>query len=152
MLAAAVDVGDVFPRAQCLDRHKLGGFQMVWFHPGNRMRRDPAGGRLLPDTGSADGHGVPDSSLHDRERAQHVSYNGEGPSGFAPDELDDRHHQSDDSDRKGGQQRYPDGRGGAFRAAALRRAVIQERKREKPHDSRGPAENDRDDEGTDGDP
>ena len=42
MLAATVDVGDVFPRAQRLDGHKLGGFQMVWFHPENRKRRDPA--------------------------------------------------------------------------------------------------------------
>ena len=32
MLAATIDVGDVFPRAQRLDGHKLGGFPMVWFH------------------------------------------------------------------------------------------------------------------------
>ena len=32
MLAATVDVGDVFPRAQRLDGHKLGGLQIVWFH------------------------------------------------------------------------------------------------------------------------
>src|SRR4029077_19828912 len=46
MLAATVDVGDVFPRAQRLDGHKLGGFQMVWFHPRHRRRTDLARGRF----------------------------------------------------------------------------------------------------------
>ena len=38
MLAATVDVGDMFPGAQRLDGHELAGCQMVWFHPRNRRR------------------------------------------------------------------------------------------------------------------
>jgi hypothetical protein len=41
---------------------------------------------------------------------------------------------------KAAQQRYPDRSCGTFCAAGLRRAVIQERERKQPHDSRGPTE------------
>ena len=53
MLAATVDVGDVFPRAQRLNGHKLGGFPMVWFHLGNRRRIDGARGPVSPDRSQA---------------------------------------------------------------------------------------------------
>ncbi len=83
MLAATIDVGDVFPRAQRLNGHKLGGFPMVWFHLGNRMRRRPARGLVSSDKGSgADGDRVADASQHDRDRAQHKSCDRKRPSGL----------------------------------------------------------------------
>ena len=49
-IVAAIE-GALHDASLGLDGHHLGGFQMVWLHPGNRKRKGPARGRLSRDTG-----------------------------------------------------------------------------------------------------
>lgn len=151
MLAATVDVGDVFPRAQCLDGHELGGFQMVWFHPGNRKRRDPAGGRLLPDTGSADRHGVPEAPSTTASAHNTKVATANGHPRLRPTSWMTVTTNPTTPIAKAASSAIPTAVAAPFRGASRRRAVIQESKRKQPHRRRGHAERHREDEGAEGD-